>query len=86
MAPVRELMREKGKTGKEGLEEARKDVSLHPLIVHRADDIGVQSSAVENERFCIARLSCLCACRSESEDGKGRRGTSRLDLIFFGTG
>lgn len=30
MAPVRELMREKGKSGKEGLEEARKEVSLKP--------------------------------------------------------
>lgn len=27
MSPVRELMREKGKFGKEGLEEARKEVS-----------------------------------------------------------
>ena len=27
MAPVREIMREKGKSGKEGLEEARKEVS-----------------------------------------------------------
>lgn len=27
MAPVREIMREKGREGKEGLEEARKEVS-----------------------------------------------------------
>lgn len=41
MAPVRELMREKGKTGKEGLEEARKDVSVSSrgmrcLLIDRA--------------------------------------------------
>ena len=56
MAPVRELMREKGKSGKEGLEEARKEVSLidtQPCPVG-AYQPGIQSPPVENERFRVA--------------------------------
>jgi len=54
MAPVREIMREKGKSGKEGLEEARKEVShLYVYSLSCADKQGFKLRSLRMSDFVL---------------------------------
>lgn len=83
MAPVREVMRENGASGKEGLEQARKDVSLiisYLLGVPWLTYSGLQATTAQAGRFRLTRLARVRACGSEQEScARCIRRTVRLD-------